>query len=127
MSEEFLELRQFSVSVLQYIHEAQPYELVEKVKGLKKWKESVGDFLDILLMWFRDVLVLKLTDREEEMIFQDEYARIRKQCVSISLEGLNTVLLEIEHTKARLRANVNFDTSLEVLLMFIRDKFESTE
>ncbi len=127
LSEEFLELRQFSISVLQYIHEAQPYELVEKVKGLKKWKESVGDFLDILLMWFRDVLVLKLTDREEEMIFQDEYARIRKQCVSISLEGLNTVLLEIEHTKARLRANVNFDTSLEVLLMFIRDKFESTE
>ena len=39
LSEEFLELRQFSVSVLQYIHEAQPYELVEKVKGLNQGSE----------------------------------------------------------------------------------------
>ena len=122
LSEEFLELRQFTVSVLQYIHEAEPFELAEQVKRLKPWKESVNDFLDILLMWFRDVLILKLTDDDQEMIFKEEYPFIKKQCRCLSPEDLNEIFLEIEHTRARIRANVNYDTSLEVLLMFIRDK-----
>lgn len=122
LSEEFLELRQFSISVLQYIHEAEPFELAGQVKGLKKWKESAGDFLDIMLMWFRDVLVLKLADGEKEIIFRDEYSFIRKQSDRLSFEALNDIFLEIEHARARLRANVNYDTVLEVLLMFVRDK-----
>ena len=122
LSEEFLELRQFSVSVLQYIHEAEPSTLAEQVKNLKKWKESVGDFLDILLMWYRDVLVMKLACGENEIIFKEEYLYIKKQSQKLSFESLNAVFLEIEHTRARLRANVNYDASLEVLLMFIRDK-----
>lgn len=121
-SEEFLELRQFSISVLQYIHEAEPFELAGQVKGLKKWKESAGDFLDIMLMWFRDVLVLKLADGEKEIIFRDEYSFIRRQSDRLSFEALNDIFLEIEHARARLRANVNYDTVLEVLLMFVRDK-----
>ena len=122
LSEEFLQLRQFTVSMLQYIHEAEPFELSEQVKHLKVWKESVNDFLDILLMWFRDVLILKLTDSEKDMIFKEEYSFMKKQCRCLSLEALNRIFLEIEHTKARIRANVNYDTSLEVLLMFIRDQ-----
>lgn len=122
LSEEFLDLRQFSVSVLQYIHEAEPFELAEQVKSLKKWKESVGDFLDILLMWFRDVLVMKLAGGENEMIFKEEYTYVKRQSQKLSFESLNEIFLEIEHTRVRLRANVNYDASLEVLLIFIRDK-----
>lgn len=122
LSGEFMELRQFTVSVLQYIYEAEPFELAEQVKRLKPWKESVNDFLDILLMWFRDVLILKLTGDDQEMIFKEEYPFIKKQCRFLSPEALNEIFLEIEHTRERIRANVNYDTSLEVLLMFIRDK-----
>ena len=82
----------------------------------------MGDFLDILLMWFRDVLVMKLAGGENEIIFKEEYLYIKKQSQKLSFESLNAVFFEIEHTRARLRANVNYDASLEVLLMFIRDK-----
>ncbi|MBS6721961.1 MAG: DNA polymerase III subunit [Clostridiales bacterium] len=124
LSEDFEELRQFSISVLQYIHEAEPYELTQRVKEMKKWKESVGDFLDILLMWFRDVLVLKLTGEEAEIIFHDAYPFLKKQSGLLSFEALNEIFLEIEKTRARIRANVNYDTSLEVLLLLIRNKYQ---
>ena len=67
-------------------------------------------------------LVLKLADGEKEMIFRDEYPFIRRQSDRLSFEALNDIFLEIEHARARLRANVNYDTVLEVLLMFVRDK-----
>ena len=124
LSEDFEELRQFAISVLQYIHEAEPYELTQRVKEMKKWKESMGDFLDILLMWFRDVLVLKLTGEEAEIIFHDAYPFLKKQSGLLSFEALNEIFLEIEKTRARIRANVNYDTSLEVLLLLIRNKYQ---
>lgn len=122
LSEDFQELRQFTVSVLQYIHESEVFELTEQVKSLKKWKESMDDFLDILLMWFRDVLLMKVVDDNKEIIFKEEYPIIKKQSTLLSFEAINHIFMEIEHTRARIRANVNYDTSLEVLLMFIRNK-----
>lgn len=124
LSEEFSELRQFTISVLQYIHEKELFELAEQVKEMKTWKESVDDFLDIMLMWFRDVLLLKFRDGENEIIFKEEYSFLKKQSNLLSFEAINTILLEIEHTRRRIRANVNYDTSLEVLLMLIRKKYD---
>ena len=63
-----------------------------------------------------------LADGEKEIIFRDEYSFIRRQSDRLSFEALNEIFLEIEHARARLRANVNYDTVLEVLLMFVRDK-----
>ena len=42
----------------------------------------------------------------------------------LSFEALNEIFLEIEKTRARIRANVNYDTSLEVLLLLIRNKYQ---
>lgn len=124
LSEEFSELRQFAISVLQYMHEKEIFELAEQVKKMKIWKDSVDDFLDIMLMWFRDVLLLKFCGGENDIIFKEEYSFLKKQSDLLSFEGINTIILEIEHTRRRIRANVNFDTSLEVLLMFIRKKYD---
>lgn len=124
LSEEFSELRQFAISVLQYMHEKELFELAEQVKQMKIWKDSSDDILDIMLMWFRDVLLLKFSDGENEIIFKEEYPFLRKQSDLLSFEIINAIILEIEHARKRMRANVNYDASLEVLLMFIRKKYD---
>lgn len=124
LSEDFQEIRNFCISVLQYIHESEPYELIEKVKKLKQWKESINDVLDILLMWFRDVLLLKIQEEETKIIFKEEYSSIKKQSTLLKFEGINQIFYKIEQTRRRIRSNVNYDTSLEVLLIDIRNQFE---
>lgn len=125
LSEEFLELRQCMLSVLQYIHEAEPFELAAKVKEMKRWKDSCDDLLDIMLMWFRDVLYIKkmkTTDAQKRLIFQEKYAALQKQSAAASFEDLNDIFEEIGHTRRRVRANVNYEASMESLCMEIRSR-----
>lgn len=123
LSEEFTKIRQFARSVLPYIHELEPYEIAEKVKQLKNEKENVQDFLDMMFMWFRDLLVLKTCDQQNLLIFKEDYLFLKKQSKNISYERLNEAFGDIEQTRTRLRANVNFDSSLEVLLIKLSNKF----
>ena len=130
VSEEFLELRQFALSVLQYIHEAEPFELAAQVREMKRWKDTPDDFLDIMLMWFRDVLYIKKMGGSVgsgRLIFQEKYAALQKQSGAASFEDLNAVFQEIEHTRRRIRANVNYDTSMESLLMGIQSRLRQKE
>lgn len=123
LSEEFLEIRNFNISVLQYIHETEDFEIVEKVKTLKKWKDSINDCLDIMLMWFRDILLLKVAGQDKNLIFKENYSVIKRQSELLPLEGIEDILRKIDQTRMRIKANVNFDTSLELLLMEIKRNF----
>lgn len=123
LSEEFLEIRDFNISVLQYIHETEDFEIIEKVKILKKWKDSIDDCLDMMLMWFRDILFLKVLGNNKNLIFKEYYSVIKKQGDLLILENIEEILKKIDQTRMRIKANVNFDTSLELLLMEIKGKF----
>ncbi|MCD8019525.1 MAG: DNA polymerase III subunit delta' [Clostridiales bacterium] len=123
LSEDFKMMRDFSVSFLRYIHEMEPFEIDEKVKQLKNWKESVDDFLDFILIWCRDILMIKIRDDKDILIFREEYPYIKKQSEIACYEGLNKIFLKIDQTRMRIRFNVNYDLSLDVLLMDIRNIF----
>ena len=122
-SEEFTEMRENAMSILRYLHEIQDYEIAEKVKILKKWKDSIDDYFDMMLIWFRDILIDKAIKNEQYLIFQSELTYIRKQSQQLSYEDINEIIREIGQTAKRIRANVNFDTSLEILHIDIKRRF----
>ena len=107
-----------------YLHELEPYEIAEKVKQLKNEKELIQEFLDMMFMWFRDLLVVKTCDQQEMMIFKEQYLVLKKQSKLITYEMLNESFVNIDQTRKRLRANVNFDSSLEVLFLTLRNGFK---
>lgn len=123
LSEEFLEIRNFNISVLQYIYETEDYEIIEKVKTYKKWKDSINECLDMMLMWFRDILLIKVMGNDNKLIFKENYSIIKKQSEILTLESIEEILKKIDQARMRIKANVNFDTSLELLLMEIKQKF----
>ena len=122
LSEEFMEKRDFMVSVLRDIHDTEDFEIVEKVKSLKKWKDSIDECIDIILMWFRDILLFKVINQDKNLIFKEYYSIIKKQSEILTLEGIEDILKYIDQTRLRMKANVNFDTSLELLLIEIKRK-----
>jgi hypothetical protein len=82
---------------------------------------GLNDFIDIIQMWYRDVLLFKVTKDPNNLIFRDEINFIRKSASQSSYEGIETILNSCEIAKARIKANVNFDLAMELMLLNIKE------
>lgn len=120
-SEEFNEIKNDCVHMLKYAKDMQVYELIQAVKELTKYKLQIYDYLDFMLMWYRDVLLLKATGNANSLIYQEEYSSIRDRGNQSSYEGIQKIIEEIEKAKVRLRANVNFELTIELLWLTIKE------
>ena len=129
-SEEFRDLKNLTLSILRYIHEIESYEIADKVKEYKKYKNRIDDFFDIFLMWFRDIMLLKADNSvntetaQKKIIFKNEYAYLKKQVDKLDLEAIDYVIERISRARMRIRSNVNFDATLELLIVEARREFK---
>ena len=85
------------------------------------YKFDINDYLDILSVWYRDVLLFKATNDVNHLIFKDEIQYIKKVSNQSAYEGIEIILDALEKAKARLRANVNFELTMELLLLTIKE------
>ena len=120
-SEDFHEIRAEVVDLMKHIHEMDIAELVAAVRHLNDEKLEIQDFFDILMIWFRDVLLYKATKEIDALTFKDEVLEIKKQADRSSYQGLEQVIEAIEKAKSRLQANVNFELTMEMLLLKIQE------
>ncbi|MDO4313021.1 MAG: DNA polymerase III subunit delta' [Eubacteriales bacterium] len=120
-SEHFNEIREEAVQLLKYIHEMELSEIVKAVKRINAYKLEVNDYLDIIMIWYRDVLLYKATKEVEKVVFKDQISSIQEVARKSSYEGIELILESLEKAKARLRANVNFDLVMELLILTIKE------
>ena len=91
------------------------------VKLLDKNRVAAGNFLDILLLWFRDVLMFKATKDTDSLIFHDEVQHIRAQADRCTYEGIEKIIEAIGTAAVRIKANVSFDLAIELLMLTIQE------
>lgn len=120
-SEEFDNIKTEAVSLLKYIGEMDITDIVSAIKKIGEYKIDINDYLDILSVWYRDVLLFKATNDANHLIFKEEIQYIRKVADKSAYEGIEIILDALEKAKARLRANVNFDLTMELLLLTIKE------
>jgi DNA polymerase-3 subunit delta' len=120
-SEQFNELKDFSVQLLRRVKDIPNYDLLQEIKPLNDFKENIQDFLDLLLLWYRDVLLYKASGQEERLVFQEQTYEVEHQADIITYPGIQTILEAIETAGRRIRANVNFELALELLLLTIKE------
>lgn len=114
-------IREETIHLMKYIKEMDVYELIDAVKEIGKYKLQINDYFDLMMVWFRDVLMYKATKDPGEVVFNDQINYIEKQVNSCSYEGIEEILEALEKAKARLRANVNFELTMELLLLTIKE------
>lgn len=120
-SEDFDKIREEAVTLLKYIDEMDVSEVVDAIKKINDYKFDINDYLDIISVWYRDVLMFKATNDVNGLIFKKEIQYIKKVAKKSSYEGIEIILDALEKAKARLRANVNFDLTMELLLLSIKE------
>ena len=120
-SESFGAIKDQVVTLLGHIHELELQELLEAVKAAQGYRMELFDYLDLLAVWYRDLLVFKAAQDPQKLIFSDQVSVMRRQAQKTSYEGIETVLQAIETAKVRLRANVNTELVLELLLLTMKE------
>ena len=97
-------------------------EFISTINQIGAYKLSVEDYLDILLIWYRDVLMFKATNDADNLVFKEEIKALKDRAGRSSYEGIEKIIETIEKTKTRLKANVNFELAMELLLLAIKEE-----
>lgn len=120
-SEEFENIKSEVLSLLKYIQDMELNEMIAAVKRANEYKLEINDYLDIILIWYRDVLLFKATNDVNSLVFREELSSLRKVAARSSYEGIENVIRSIEKAKKRLDANVNFDLVMQLLFEEIQE------
>lgn len=120
-SEDFAAMMHEVMTWMETIHKMSIEELLAAVGRLAEYKLEIEDCLDFIRMWYRDVLLFKVTNDLNVLVFQESYRAIREVASHSSFEGIEEVMQAIDTAGRRLDANVNFELTMELLLLAIRD------
>ena len=120
-SEEFEKVKDEAITLVKYINDMEINEIVKAIKKISEYKFDVNDYLDILSVWYRDVLLFKATKDVNSLIFKEEIQQIMKVSDRSTYAGIETIVNALQQAKKRLDANVNFDLTMELLLLTIKE------
>ena len=120
-SEEFEKVKDEAVTLVKYINDMEISDIVKAIKKISEYKFDVNDYLDILSAWYRDVLLFKATKDINSLIFKEEIQQIMRVSDRSTYEGIETIVNALQQAKRRLEANVNFDLTMELLLLTIKE------
>ena len=99
-SEEFKLLHQELLHLLKHIHDMDISELLDYIRKLKEDNLDIYECLDFMQMWYRDVLLYKVTKDINLMIFKDEYRVINEISKNSAYDGLEKILEAIDKARA---------------------------
>lgn len=120
-SEEFEKIRNEALSLVKNIRGMELHEVIKAVKRIREYRIEDNEYLDVLSIWYRDVLLFKATNDTNHLIFKEEIPYIRKAADKSAYEGIENILKALDTAKSRLQANVNFELVMELLFITIQE------
>lgn len=120
-SEDFQNMKDQVLLLLKHIDTMDVPAIMEVIRGFSQHKSQIYDYLDLILLWYRDVLMFKVTKDANLLLYSDEYHDISKQASSRNYEDIENIIKAIDKAKVRLEANVNFDVAIELMVLTIKD------
>lgn len=119
-SSDFLDLKDKVVGILKNADKENTERLVETVTELENNEENIENILELMLMWYRDVLLYKATHQSDKVVFYDEISLIKQKSRDISFEKIEEIIKAIDEFKGRLKSNVSFSLATELLLLKLK-------
>ncbi len=120
-NDEYVQVINAVVSVLKEIQDMDVEGLAKALACIQQFKMSINDYMDLMMMWYRDVLMLKVTGNIDKLLFKGEYSTMKKQAGVLSYKAIEDKIEAIERAKKRLDVNANFDVTMELLLLTLKE------
>ena len=120
-NEEYQGLINSVIELETHIFEMDMEEIVSYIKGAEHYKMSIEEYLDLMMMWYRDIIVLKVTGNPDKILFKDQYSVISNQAKYLSFNELEDKGKAVDNAKIRLRANARFDDIMRLLILTLKE------
>ncbi len=130
----FNDVKNRVVSLCKRAGKMEEVQIADEVKAIKeendadkkndnpdKFEGFMDQMLDLITLWFKDVLLYKATMNDNLMLFKEDSFDIHQQANDCTYHGLNNIIDAIAETRARLNANVNFELTIMLLINAIKE------
>ena len=97
-------------------------DIEDTILDCDRYKVTINEYLDLMLVWYRDILVLKVTGNPDKIIFKNNYSDIRNQSHYLSFNELEDKKRAIEDAKIRINANARMSDVMKLLIMTLKEK-----
>ena len=120
-SEDFIERKDRILSLLRNVERMTVSDMLVQIKELGTRKDEIRDYIDLMELWYRDVLLFKATKNMNAILFQEEVSHISREAMNRSYEKIEIIIQGFEKAKMRLKANVSFEVAMELMLLNLKD------
>lgn len=120
-SEDFKLLHKEVLHLLKHVKEMDISELLDYIRKLKEDNLDIYECLDFMQLWYRDVLLYKVTKDINLLVFKDEYRTINEISKNSGYDGMEKILEAIDKARTRLDANVNMELAMELMLLVMKE------
>ena len=94
-------------------------DIMDIQSSIEKYKDNITNVLDLLVNYFRDIMMAKENVHSSMIINLDRLVFIKNMSTKITYSQLSKIIDIIEETKNKLRSNCNFNISIQVMTLNI--------
>lgn len=123
-SEEFDEMKKSVLSQMLNVSSMNQYDMQKAAKDLKDYENVIDNYLDLVMVFYKDVLLYKATKGRGKIAFESEKLKIGKIAAQVSYRGLNNIFDEISEVRSQLKANVKYDLVIENMLRTMKENIQ---
>lgn len=87
-------------------------------------RESGRKILDIMLKWYRDLLMVKTGGESAGLYFENDKAVLKRQAEILTFEGIGRIMERIPEAGVRLQGGVKPEAVFETLYLKIREEYQ---
>lgn len=120
-NEEYAAIVGSVVDVLKNIDTMDVETLGKAVTDIERFKLSMNDYMDLMMMWYRDAMMLKITGNVDKILFKNEFSTLKKQAERLTFKNIEDKIDAIAKAEERLKANAKFEITMELLLLTLKD------
>jgi DNA polymerase-3 subunit delta' len=119
-NEEFDHMKSSVIDTMKGIYDMEINQIVAHVKKISEEKFDTNDYLDLCLIWFRDVLLYKAVGDfgdTSHIVFKEEMMDIARASRYFDYDGIEKIMHSIDRARSRILSSVNFELTFEIMLM----------
>lgn len=118
-SEEFHIMRDEVQKYVEIFLTGSMLDIIDIQSSIENYKDNIMNVLDLLVNYFRDIMMVKENIDSSMIINLDRLIFIKNMSVKITYSQLSKIIDIIEETKNKLRSNCNFNISIQVMTLNI--------
>ena len=121
-NEEYEQLINSVITLEKNIFDMDMEEISEAIQHAANYKMTINEYLDLMMLWYRDILVLKVTGNPNKILFKDEYSVIMDQSKYLSFNELEAKSQAIANAKERIAAHAKIEDIMRLLILTLKER-----